>query len=68
MLKNVYSRGVGGQKRAKFSLRSFWTTPYKQNFLAVSKFARVRFMVLEFAYVKYVHLKDLYFYFIYKAV
>ena len=27
MLKNVYVRGVGGQKWAKFCLRSFWTTP-----------------------------------------
>ena len=27
MLKIVYSRGVGGQKWAKFCLRNFWTTP-----------------------------------------
>ena len=27
MLKNVYSRGVGGQKRAKFGIPSFWTPP-----------------------------------------
>ena len=31
MLKNVYSRGVGGQKRAKFGLRSFWTPPIRKN-------------------------------------
>ena len=29
MLKNVYVRGVGGQKWAKFCLRSFWMTPNK---------------------------------------
>ena len=27
MLKNVYSRGMFGQKRAKFGLHSFWTHP-----------------------------------------
>ena len=27
IFKNVYSREVGGQNRAKFGLRSFWMTP-----------------------------------------
>ena len=31
MLKNVYRRGVGGQKRAKFGLRSFWTPQNYEN-------------------------------------